>query len=453
MLFKTDKQTTEDLAIFSKRNKNSVFELFNMTLTAGGAKELERMFQYPLADKRLIEERTNTIRFFARNEINFPFKGSLLDTVEEYIANNDNRTRLSKHEDNLERKIKSIIGAETPFDQIKKGVNASLEFLKLYKGFILQLKSAGMSEELLKTLQVSEDSSLQQKVMEIFDSLYETRIQDLDIIKTDQILRFTNNKTIYTLTENVYKFDALVAVAKVSLEKGLSFATPASNKKNNLTIEELFHPLLQSAVPNTFNVNSGNNMIFLTGANMAGKSTFMKSIGISVYLAHMGFPVPAKSMEFSVLNGLYTTINLPDNIGMGYSHFYAEVLRVKKVANSVGNYGNMLIIFDELFRGTNVKDAYEATVAVSEAFAGIKNSTFIISSHIIEAGETLKTLVNNMSFIHLPTKMNGKIPQYTYKVKEGISSDRHGMLIINNEGIPQMLGYNPKKASDEISNG
>ncbi len=75
----------------------------------------------------------------------------------------------------------------------------------------------------------------------------------------------------------------------------------------------------------------------------------------------MGFPVPASGMEFSVQSGMFTTINLPDNINMGYSHFYAEVMRVKKVAESGGILKNLIVIFDELFRGTNVKDAYEAT--------------------------------------------------------------------------------------------
>ena len=71
----------------------------------------------------------------------------------------------------------------------------------------------------------------------------------------------------------------------------------------------------------------------ITGPNMAGKSTLMKSFGIAVYMAHMGFPVAARSMRFTVQDGMYTSINVPDNINMGYSHFYAEVLRVKKGRN------------------------------------------------------------------------------------------------------------------------
>jgi DNA mismatch repair ATPase MutS len=205
-----------------------------------------------------------------------------------------------------------------------------------------------------------------------------------------------------------------------------------------------------NAVGNALRITPDSNVIFLTGANMAGKSTFMKSLGIALFLAHMGFPVPASRMEFSVLDGIYTTINLPDNLGMGASHFYAEVLRVKKMAHELSQSKRLFIIFDELFRGTNVKDAYEATIAITSAFAQKRRSLFVISTHIIEAGDVLKKKWDNISFKYLPTRMNGKTPVYTYTLQTGITADRHGMIIINNERILEILeqGKNKKlKAS------
>jgi DNA mismatch repair ATPase MutS len=204
----------------------------------------------------------------------------------------------------------------------------------------------------------------------------------------------------------------------------------------------IFHPFLAKPIGNDITVDQNSNVIFLTGANMAGKSTFMKTFAIAVFLAHVGLPVPAESMEFTVQNGMFTTINLPDNLAMGYSHFYAEVLRVKKVAQQVRQTPNLIIIFDELFRGTNVKDAYDATVAVTEALAGIRNCTFIISTHIIEAGDVLKQKCDNINFVYLPTKMEGSKPIYTYKLAKGVTDDRHGMMIVNNEKIIEILKNN-----------
>jgi DNA mismatch repair ATPase MutS len=154
----------------------------------------------------------------------------------------------------------------------------------------------------------------------------------------------------------------------------------------------------------------------------------------------MGFPVPAKSMSFSVKDGIYTSINVPDNLNMGYSHFYAEVLRVKKIAEEVSAPKNLVVIFDELFKGTNVKDAYDATLAVSEVFAEHRNCFFIISTHIVEVGVALGERTHNIRFVYMPTEMQGKVPVYTYRSREGISSDRHGMMIIENEKILDIIG-------------
>jgi DNA mismatch repair ATPase MutS len=159
----------------------------------------------------------------------------------------------------------------------------------------------------------------------------------------------------------------------------------------------------------------------------------------------MGFPVAATAMEFSVMDGIYTTINLPDNLGIGASHFYAEVLRVKKVATELSSGKSLFVLFDELFRGTNVKDAHEATVAITKAFAGRSNSLFIISSHIVEAGEELAK-EPTIGFRFLPTRMNGHTPEYTYTLEKGITADRHGMIIIRNEGILETLKNGRKKA-------
>lgn len=165
----------------------------------------------------------------------------------------------------------------------------------------------------------------------------------------------------------------------------------------------------------------------------------MKSFGIAVYMAHMGFPVAAKSMEFSVQDGMYTSINVPDNISLGYSHFYAEVLRVKKVAEEVSKSKRLVVIFDELFKGTNVKDAYDATLAVTKALSKRRLCSFMISTHIIEVGQELSKACDNVTFAYLPTIMNGHIPVYTYKLESGITSDKHGMLIINNERIVEII--------------
>ncbi len=443
MIFKTDKQTTEDLALLGNSKGRSVYDIFNRTATAGGASLLEQMFLYPLCNRLDIEQRSRTIRFFVENKVEFPFQGALLDTIEYYLSNNDERTRISAHEDNLERKFRTLIGSDSEYAQIRKGVSSAVRFMSDMRAFVHSLISMNFEGKSGFSLGVLFNSVTDS----VFDEVYEAgtygRLSFGQTAKFDQLLRFACRNKLIMLLREAYKLDLFISVASVSLEQNFSFATPACEIEDGLMLQIVdgFHPLVENAIPNSVSVDASNNMIFLTGANMAGKSTFMKMVGIAVYLAHMGFPVPASGMRFKVLNGMFTTINLADNINAGYSHFYAEVMRVKRVSERAGEEGNMLVIFDELFRGTNVKDACDATIAVAEALAGIRNSVFLVSSHIIEAGEALGSLRDNIEFLNLPTKMNGRVPEYTYKIERGISKDRHGMLIIKNEGIPELLGY------------
>jgi len=97
------------------------------------------------------------------------------------------------------------------------------------------------------------------------------------------------------------------------------------------------------------------------------------------------------------------------------------------------------VIFDELFKGTNVKDAFDATLAVSEAFAAYRHCFYIISTHIIEVGEPLKKCGSHIRSRFMPTVLENGIPKYTYRLNDGITDDRQGMMIIEREGIVRML--------------
>lgn len=439
MNFIVDKQTLNDLNIFGKGGRNCIYSLFNRTHTRGGALILEDMFRYPLTDADKINKRSTTIRYFLARRIEFTFQGEWFDTIEHYLSNTDKRTRLAAEENTLQRKIKGYIGSDTDYELLHKGVIAGIGIINCTVDLIAKVDTDSSDnpyrEEFGQMKKIVQDPNLAW-------ALREKGVKKLSyakMVEYDRLFRYEGNSMFKKLLYHIYNMDVYISVAEVAEREGFVFGKALLPGKNVLKIDGVYHPLLKGAVPNTIHVDGDNNVIFLTGANMAGKSTFMKSFGIVIFLAHMGFPLPAKSMEFTVQNGMYTTINLPDNLSMGYSHFYAEVLRVKKVAESVGRSQNLIVIFDELFRGTNVKDAYDATVAIAEAFAENRNCTFMISTHIIEAGEELKKRCDNINFVYLPTIMSGSIPTYTYTLESGITNDRHGMVIVNNERIVEIL--------------
>lgn len=436
MLFSTDKQTLEDLNIFGKHGCDSIFHLYNRCFTRGGSAVMEEMFRYPLSDCDAINRRVNITKFFLARGTAFPFESSLFDHIETYLANIDERTKLNAQDDSVVKKLGRVMGVNTETAIIYKGVNALVELLRTTKKFIASLQGddAAVYQSERDTINNLIDEMNIARVWGSNGKLGHDAIADLDVL-----FRFRNRDIVQKLLRHLYHLDVYISNARVASANGFAFPQANRGEKELLQLRGVYHPQVPHAVPNDMEVSKDGNVIFLTGANMAGKSTFMKSLSIAMFLGHMGFPVPASSMEFSVLDGIYTTINLPDNLGLGASHFYAEVLRVKKMAHELRQGRKLFIVFDELFRGTNVKDAYEATVAIIEGLATRKTSVFVISTHIIEAGEVLRAACPNIQFLYLPTRMRGMQPEYTYTLEKGITDDRHGMIIVNNEKILDML--------------
>jgi DNA mismatch repair ATPase MutS len=171
---------------------------------------------------------------------------------------------------------------------------------------------------------------------------------------------------------------------------------------------------------------------------MAGKSTLIKSVGSAVFLAHLGMGVPAQRMTLSLFDGLLTNINVVDNIAKGESYFFNEVQRVKNTVEKINNGKKWLVLIDELFKGTNVQDAMKCSLTVIKGLIKIKNSLFILSTHLYEIGEELKQYPN-ISFRYFETTANDDQLEFSYQLKEGISNDRLGYLILKREKVVDML--------------
>ena len=423
MFLQTDDQTIEDLRLFAKREQKGIYDIYNNATTRGGELLLEKMFRNPLSDQEAITARSGIIGAFAKMRTVFPFEPALLDSVEKYMSQDH------EHKDGQ----RSTLGEK----EIGNGVTAIIELLHVLFTFLKQGDITRIDQ--LKRESIAILTLLQDPILEpVFKERPKSKLSYAAMTAFDILFRVKARPQVMTALDFIYQLDVFIAVAAVANTRNFVFPVARPKGSNLLKVEGVYHPELKEPVPNSLEMHTGKSVVFLTGANMAGKSTFLRSYSTAVYIAHMGFPVAAASMEFSVMDGVYTTINLPDNLGIGASHFYAEVLRVKKVAAELGAGKSLFVLFDELFRGTNVKDAHEGTVAITHAFAGKNTSLFIISSHIVEAGDELKQK-SNIAFHYLPTRMNGTVPEYTYTLETGITDDRHGMIIIRNEGILETL--------------
>ncbi|MGE9313061.1 MutS-related protein [Niabella sp. CJ426] len=424
-LLRTDEQTIGDLEIFGKKTGSGIFDIYNQAHTRGGETLLGELFRQPLSDKEAINRRSSVIESFAALQLKFPYDSAFFDTAEKYL--------ISADDEGKGKNSQAAIGEK----EIQNGVQSVIQIIQLTKTFterkeIKDINAYNAEREVLERLV---NAAVFAPVLK---ETLKPKMSYSAVTAYDALFRVSEKQKIKQLLEAIYVLDVYVSVAITARERHFVFPKALEKGQCLLKLEGLYHPSLKKPVANDIAMDASQNLIFLTGANMAGKSTFLRALSTALYIAHMGFPVAAKAMEFSVLDGIYTTVNLPDNLGIGASHFYVEVLRVKKMAQELSTGKSFFILFDELFRGTNVKDAHEATVAVAKGFAGKRNSMFVISSHIIEAADQLKEK-SNIDFLYLPTRMNGTVPEYPYTLETGITDDRHGMVIIRNEGILDIL--------------
>jgi DNA mismatch repair ATPase MutS len=441
MSFITDQQTLNDLNLLGKHRRGSIFSLFCKVHTTGGERLLEQMFRHPLTDVDAINGRSGVFRYFAEQRLVFPLSGSQVDAMENYLESPGYGHLPAAVWHSLRQKAMATLVRHEAYGLLREGLLAAVSGLQVLYVFLRELMARDPMGPYVararEALAVLEDRRL-------IAVLVDDRPEDwplLTVARYDHLLRTRFRAGLETVRNVLSELDVYIGVSGLARSNGWGHARALPAKDNIIRIEGLRHPAVSNAVGNAIVLNKDTNMLFLTGANMAGKSTFMKAFGVSVYLAHMGFPVAAAEMVFSVRDGLFSSINVADDLSQGHSHFYAEVLRVKKVAQAVSEGQRLVVLFDELFKGTNVKDAYDGTLAVTNSFARYRRCAFIISTHIVEAGEALRKLRNNLLFSYLPTVLEDGRPRYPYVLKEGIAADRVGMMIIENEGIIDIIKH------------
>lgn len=440
--FITDKQTLEDLNLVARFKKDSVINIYDRTRTRRGRQIMESMFRSPLSSAAQINDRAASFAWFSgRGCPEFNIEEDKLESLEYYLGNSPitNPTALLMRL--CTSRIKAIFLSDPSYGKL-------IECLKDVCAIVLELFS------LIDRLCLPGDNGEcpfekeKGRFCSVFDADLRANMEKVvnaekisfgTVVKLDIVFRSKLREALVEMQELIAYLDVRIAVAHVADELGLCYAQASDGGNPEVHMRNVRHPALARAVGNHINMDSESNLFFLTGVNMAGKSTFMKSVAIALYLAQMGFPVPAESVSFVPVEGLFTSINVPDNIVKGYSHFYAEVLRVKGIAQRVGEGKKLFVIFDELFKGTNVKDAFDATLSVVTAFAKHRNCLFVVSTHIVEVGASLSETCNSVQFKCLPSEMDGDRLIYRYKLQDGISTDRHGMTIIRNEHILDII--------------
>lgn len=189
----------------------------------------------------------------------------------------------------------------------------------------------------------------------------------------------------------------------------------------------LYHPFLGAeAVRNDFTINDGEYYI-ITGANMAGKSTFLRSVGVNYVLAMNGMPVFADSLRVSAFN-LFTSMRTTDDLSRGISYFNAELLRLKQLLDSCRNARRTLIILDEILKGTNSLDKLNGSRLFLQAVAKLP-VTGIIATHDLELSKMEDDDPRRFHNWCFEIELADNIT-YTYKITRGVARNQNATFLL-----------------------
>ncbi len=433
----SDKVTQNDLSIFHPEEEQSVFHYLNFTNTAGGKEWLRILLSRPLPDVKQIKDTQQLL-------------GTLLSVLDHRDTGISNGTIM------VVQKF-----YETAFEEMPREANSVNSFLyKLVNGadfslikysvehFIAFIKGINQLYQLLNGQPQTGSLAV---IMERINMLLQKKVasealalNNFNQLPQKAVLHFGFNMRRYYKHEtleliDIYcRIDAYFSLAAAIRKFNLAFPVFLEQDTPQFEAKQLYHPLLTGAVSYDVCLDATRNFVFLTGANMAGKSTFIKAVGVAAYLAHIGMAVPAQSMRLTLYDGLLSNIQVTDNIVKGESYFFNEVQRIRKTIEKISDGRKWLTLIDELFKGTNVQDAMRCSTAVIEGLRKMSNGLFIVSTHLYEISEQLKQYPN-IQFRYFETSVVEDQLIFNYKLQEGISNDRLGYLILKREGVVDLL--------------
>jgi DNA mismatch repair protein MutS len=432
-----DKTTLYDLAIFAHKEEDSIFAKFNFCTTINGSIQLKNMLAQPLSTIALVQVQQQTIQLFIQTKTQWPAQitnGTLMVVEKLFVANIDEIPSNNNAVNTLQYKI--INGAD--YALVKYSAQHCFDFIKGMQAWC-QLFSTHQPTGHLQQILNNTANALnipQFNVTQKYNTAKDVPTGQL--LALAHFFRYRYKQTIIQLINYFAQLDAWCSVAQATLQYNLIFPQFINSTTPTIHLQNLQHLMLPNAVAYPVSLNKNKNFLFLTGANMAGKSTFIRSVGCAVYLAHLGFAIPVTQATLTFFNGILSNINVTDNLNKGESYFYNEVKRIKATIEKINDNKNWLILIDELFKGTNIQDAMHCSIAVVSGLQKVQQSLFILSSHLYEISEDIKQYPN-IDFKYFETFVENAQLRFNYQLKNGVSNDRLGYLILEKEGVTDLL--------------
>ncbi|MDF2630822.1 MAG: mismatch repair protein [Symbiobacteriaceae bacterium] len=245
-----------------------------------------------------------------------------------------------------------------------------------------------------------------------------------------------SGKRLGTWLDVLAEVEALSSLANIRFEHP-DWVMPEvaeASGQSGLSARKLGHPLITSGrVANDFDLHAPARITVLTGSNMSGKSTFLRTVGINLVLAYAGAPVCAEAFHCSQMF-LWTSMRTKDNLEQSISSFYAEVLRTKRIVDAARSTKPVCFLIDEIFKGTNSHDRHQGAKALIVQLQ--KEGAFgLISTHDLELGDLERESLGRIKNYHFREFYQDGQIHFDYILRPGVSTTRNALYLIRMIGI------------------
>ena len=473
--FRNNMRHADDLDLFGRK---SLFHLINRCSTKGGQQRLSELLIEPPLDNDTILNRQEAVRELSEL-LDFRIKAmTLLMTTEE---NNEIRQKTTSQG---ERKhlalligayvttmilsialyaftgnyllfiITSITGMMTSFYSNRKSteIHKELDGLKntyaIYSLVMKDFASLDMRASLLKKMQDKGRSSIEafnnlSKIAESFDRRHNiawlllSNILFLnDIILQQRYHRWmtAHNTELQTWCDILTELEILLSISGFAYGNP-SYCFPILSDTMKIDAKELRHPLIPHnvCVANDINISDSPRFMLITGSNMSGKSTWLRTVGVNMVLAQIGAPVAANYFSWSPMI-ILTSLRQSDSLAENTSLFMNELKQLQRILKTVEDKHRALILLDEILRGTNSDDKFAGSQALALKLGKI-NCITIMATHDLKLSELESQQPEVYKNYCFESSSDGGSLTFDYKMREGVAVNRNATWLMREMNI------------------
>ncbi|CAL2090972.1 MutS-related protein, family 1 [Tenacibaculum sp. 190524A02b] len=466
-----------DIDLFGE---NSFFQYINRTITSNGKKLLAKI----VSDNSIshIQEKQKSLQELSQ-KVNWRQHFSSLKTL---ISSGENDTRnivdwMTSYESKLSQSLINLarlfsivsilliglvsfkvisfsviinwffIGLAITAFNLKKtqkiytSASKSKDVFKQYYVLLEQVEKETFSSKILKEKQKSIQTNTQKaslifkefsKILDAFDqrnnviiAVFGNGLFLWEVLNACKAEKWINNhkNTVEEWFNTISFFDAYNSLANFVFNKPQYVFPTIQEEHNNISANNLGHPLLNplKRVDNNFTIQNGQFFI-VTGANMAGKSTFLRTVSLSIIMANCGLPVCAESYKYTPTK-LITSMRTSDSLSDDESYFYSELKRLKLIVNTIES-DNYFIILDEILKGTNSKDKAIGSKQFVEKL-NKSNSTGIIATHDVSLCDLADEYHEILNYYFDAEIVNDEL-YFDYKMKTGVCKNMNASFLL-----------------------